>query len=80
MANLKEKVKIPGPGNYSTLDDSYVRRSMPKYGFGTSTREETVKDRSRTSLNVGPGSYENRTFVGFEGRKNSIAPRYTTDY
>lgn len=79
LANLKEKLKIPGPGNYSTLDDSYVRKSMPKYGFGTSTRDES-KDRSRTSLNVGPGSYENKTFVGFEGRKNSIAQRCVTDY
>jgi hypothetical protein len=35
LANLKEKIYFPGPGNYQTLDDTAVKRNAPKYGFGT---------------------------------------------
>lgn len=40
IANFKEKLNHPGPGNYQTLDDSFVKKAAPKYGFGSSKRED----------------------------------------
>jgi hypothetical protein len=40
ISDLKQKKEIPGPGNYSSLNDSIVKQSAPKFGFGTSNRDE----------------------------------------
>ena len=49
--------KVPGPGNYEAhLKD---KKDAPKYGFGSSTRDEKLK------LNVpGPGSYRINSSIG----------------
>ena len=57
---------MPGPGNYySNLSD---KPSAARFGFGTSTRN-AKKDNTKSP---GPGNYVYRTFVGTEGKKNSI--------
>lgn len=38
IANLKEKGNLPGPGNYTSLDDTFVKKNAPAYGFGSSIR------------------------------------------
>lgn len=37
IANLKEKLNNPGPGQYQTLDDAALKKHAPKYAFGTSS-------------------------------------------
>lgn len=59
---------MPGPNVYSSIDASY---SAPKYGFGTSSREDYIK-KLRASKEVGPGSYQSQSFIGQEGVKSSI--------
>jgi hypothetical protein len=45
LANLKEKINVPGPGNYSAADDSPLKKAAPSYGFGTSKREDIADKR-----------------------------------
>lgn len=47
---------MPGPGNYSILDDSFTKKIGPKYGFGTSKRDESPNGSKNNGL--GPGAYE----------------------
>ena len=56
-SSLVTNNKVPGPGNYEMhLKD---KKDAPKYGFGSSTREEKLK------LNVpGPGSYRINSSIG----------------
>jgi hypothetical protein len=54
IANLKEHSKLPGPGNYHSLDDSFVKKAAPAYGFGSSKRSDME---SRKYLQ-GPGAYQ----------------------
>lgn len=54
IANLKERAFMPGPGNYSNMNDTVTKRQGPKYGFGTGTRDDL--ERSKTNLaSIGPG-------------------------
>ena len=78
IAGLKTKQYLPGPGNYSVLDDSFVKRNAPKYGFGTGKRDDS-NERSKTNL-VGPGAYEIKPVIGAEGRKNSISPKLNENF
>jgi len=49
--------KVPGPGNYEAHLNN--RKDAPKYGFGSSTRDEKIR------LNVpGPGSYKLNSSIG----------------
>lgn len=58
---------VPGPGNYeSHLAD---KPSNPKFGFGSSTRNVIRKN---AGSSPGPGNYTYKTFVGAEGRGNSM--------
>ena len=63
----------PGPGNYSSLDESFTKKTAPKYGFGTGSREELVNSKNPTK--VGPGAYEISPFIGKEGKSSSISPK-----
>jgi len=50
----------PGPGSYKNEHSFVDRRSAPKFGFGSSTREKDYLGRSKMgtmSNTVGPGSY-----------------------
>eukprot|EP00347_Sterkiella_histriomuscorum_P006966 403350761 len=78
IANLKEKNQLPGPGNYQSHDDTFIKRSAPSYGFGSSIREDSL-EKSRKSLQ-GPGAYETQSFIGFDGRKNSISPKLNENF
>ncbi|CDW84498.1 UNKNOWN [Stylonychia lemnae] len=73
IANLKQKGPIPGPGNYQSLDESFLKKTAPAYGFGSSKREES-NEKSKTNI-LGPGAYDSRSFIGNEGRQNSISPK-----
>lgn len=69
---------MPGPGNYSVLDDSFVKKSPPAYGFGSSKRDDSL-EKSKAHLQ-GPGAYEIKPMFGNEGRKNSISPKLNENF
>jgi hypothetical protein len=75
LVNMKEALRKPGPGEYDRLNDSLFKKSAPKFGFGTSKREDNPLEKSRAKINIGPGSYENKSFVGNEGNRNSLSPK-----
>lgn len=77
LANLKEKLNVPGPGNYQALDDSFTKKNAPKYGFGTSKREEIIDKKQNLT---GPGAYETIAYIGNEGKKNSISPKLRDNF
>jgi len=55
-----------------------TKKTAPAYGFGTSKREDSA-EKSKTTL-LGPGAYESRSFVGNEGRKNSLSPKLDVNF
>lgn len=72
IASEKNKHNIPGPGNYQAVDDSPLKKAAPKYGFGTSKREDSPGPKG---VNVGPGAYELKPMIGKEGTQISISPK-----
>ena len=50
----------PGPGNY-TNDGSSVLTKAPRFGFGTSKREDEA---SKKMSVPGPGNYSTKSFTG----------------
>lgn len=48
--------------------------------FGTQGRNKMLQKLSTTLDSVGPGSYDLRTLMGEEGRKNSISPKCILDF
>lgn len=66
---------MPGPGNYSTLDDSFTKKSAPKYGIGTEKRENSYEKDT-----PGPSTYNALTFTGKEGKKMSISPKLNDNF
>jgi hypothetical protein len=53
----------PGPGNYSHAQET-VKKASPKYGFGTSQRQTTSKDKLNPP---GPGTYMSSNIIGKDG-------------
>ena len=52
---------VPGPGNYN-LNNQINKKEAPKYGFGSSTRENASGNKK---LNTpGPGSYKLISTIG----------------
>ena len=66
---LKDKVSVPGPGNYAPVTQSSLS-AAPRYGFGTSKRKP-INDKNDTP---GPGNYKVPTKVAelpqYAGPKN----------
>lgn len=58
---------MPGPGNYAQDDASVTKNKAPKFGFGTSKRNN-----NNEKLGPGPGNYAARTFTGEENPKYSM--------
>ena len=52
-SNLLRDTKVPGPGTYSGKTEK-LRQSAPRFGFGSSTRDELGKTKFQTP---GPGQY-----------------------
>ena len=50
----KEKVAVPGPGQYAPVDPKKVKEESPSWKMGTSKRETEAK----VTKVPGPGSYE----------------------
>lgn len=57
-----------------------MKRTAPAYGFGSSKRQDDSFERSRKSLQCGPGAYEIKSLIGLEGRKNSISPKLNDNF
>lgn len=62
---IAKKDNVPGPGQYTNKGEA-LKKSPPKYGFGSSSREQIP---SKT-VTPGPGSYKINTTV-------SDVPAYT---
>ena len=58
---------MPGPGNYAQDGLAHVK-SAPKFGFGKSKRDSSVKRQNEP----GPGNYSARNLLGEEMPKYSI--------
>ena len=52
LAGHKESKQKPGPGNYENMKD--MKRTAPRFGFGSSQRPQIGKTKFETP---GPGSY-----------------------
>ena len=78
LANLKEAMKKPGPGNYESLDDSFTKKNAPKYGFGTGSREDLAT--TKNAYKVGPGQYELSPIIGKEGKALTISPKLNENF
>ena len=64
----------PGPGMYESLSD--MKKTAPRYGFGTEKRPEVA----RKSMSPGPGGYEAKKVIGAEGTQKSMSPKLSLDY
>jgi len=58
----------PGPGEHSP-EYTKIKYSAPKIGFGSETRNSMDKLRH---LTPGPGNYQLKNLIGYEGKKSSI--------
>ena len=64
----------PGPGQYTDSKEDTLKKSAPKYGFGSSTRTEEKSTKIR-QLFPGPGHYSSQTNLGHEAPKYSLVSR-----
>lgn len=64
----------PGPGQYTDSKEDTLKKSAPKYGFGSSTRTEEQATKIKR-LFPGPGQYGPQTNLGHEAPKYSLVGR-----
>ena len=55
-----------------------MKRTAPRYGFGTERRPEIA--RAGKNASPSPGAYEAKTVMGAEGTKRTLSPKLTVDY
>jgi len=55
-----------------------MRRSAPRYGFGTERRPEIA--RAGKNASPAPGTYEPKKVMGAEGNQKSMSPKLSVDY
>ena len=63
----KETRLKPGPGNYNTTDESSIKHSPPKFGFGKASRMPDLR-----SSAPGPGQYSEKYATKIGGPKYSM--------
>ena len=55
-----------------------MKRSAPRYGFGTEKRPEL--GRGGKNASPSPGAYEPKKVIGEEGTKKTLSPKLSVDY
>ena len=55
-----------------------MKKSAPRYGFGTERRPEIA--RAGKNASPSPGAYEMKTVMGAEATKKSMSPKLSVDY
>ena len=60
QSELGKDNRVPGPGNYDFSQND--KKAAPRYGFGTSTRENASPQRK--DIGPGPGAYKVNVKVG----------------
>ena len=58
----------PGPGNYDQSAD--IKRTAPRYGFGSERRPEVAKTKNSSPS---PGAYNAKCFVGVEALSKTMS-------
>jgi len=64
--------ETPGPGRYNHNEDA-IKIHYPQFSFGKEERKSVNKIKKDTP---GPGSYDHKEYIGKEGFKISISPKY----
>lgn len=64
----------PGPGQYTDSKEDTLKKSAPKYGFGSSTRTDDQSVKLKR-LFPGPGQYGSQVNLGHEAPKYSLVGR-----
>ena len=68
---ISSNERNPGPGNYKYSEDA-IRLHYPHFSFGKEERKIDIKNRDIP----GPGTYNHKEYLGKEGLKISLSPRY----
>lgn len=64
----------PGPGQYNKPSEEVLKRSAPKFGFGSSTRTEEKSTKIKRDF-PGPGQYQSQAKIGNEAPSYTLLPR-----